>query len=559
MKNNNLSCCYTSVNCLLPNVLRRTCAVIVSLFLFACDSDKPDVDVPVAVDTHLLDQGWSKQKAAQYHHMSFGSQLIPVDWALALKTEDGNAFFSNDNLSRLGFIEELKSSLNPYGLPVGFTVEQSEPQSWLGLGCAACHTGEIDYQGQKIRIEGGQAMVNFTLFEQELTQALETTLKNEKRWQDFLAQLQADDGAAEKIKQQLTERVNYLQQRLAMNQTDVDYGYGRLDAFGQIFNTVGVELLGLQDNRLSPDAPVSYPVLWSASHLDLVQWNGSAPNTDPGPLMQNITTAIAVYGRLDMNSKGLPVGYDSSVNFENLTTLQNWLYELKSPQWPEDLLGQLDTNKLKLGQAVYDNNCLSCHARAKRDDAKQKLKATLTPVKDVGTDPKMVENFLNAKVNSGSLKGKKVLWLAGDKIQSQERSINLVAHVAAGAALRHPLQTIKAAIKDYHSVYSATLDQNPDYYKARPLNGIWSSAPYLHNGSVLTLKELLSSPEHRRETFYVGDRTFDVERVGLISSKGSDRSLFDTRLPGNSRDGHLYGTELTETQKDALLEYLKSL
>ena len=104
-------------------------------------------------------------------------------------------------------------------------------------------------------------------------------------------------------------------------------------------------------------------------------------------------------------------------------------------------------------------------------------------------------------------------------------------------------------------------------YKARSLNGIWATAPYLHNGSVPTLYDLLlpkkrdSDPkdgEYRPDQFQVGSREFDPERVGLKSS-GYTGFTFDTRHAGNSNAGHTYGTGLDKEERLDLLEYLKSL
>jgi hypothetical protein len=114
-------------------------------------------------------------------------------------------------------------------------------------------------------------------------------------------------------------------------------------------------------------------------------------------------------------------------------------------------------------------------------------------------------------------------------------------------------------VASYHSVIKAALDSHPDYYKARPLSGIWSSAPYLHNGSVPTLAELLKPAADRIAHFHVGSREFDPENVGLAAAADEHSSAFDTTLPGNSNAGHAYGTTLSDTEKRDLLEYLKSL
>jgi hypothetical protein len=121
------------------------------------------------------------------------------------------------------------------------------------------------------------------------------------------------------------------------------------------------------------------------------------------------------------------------------------------------------------------------------------------------------------------------------------------------------MQSIRDAVVGYHAVIKAAIDAHPDYYKARPLSGVWASAPYLHNGSVPSLAELLTPPGERVASFYVGSRELDPVTVGLDTSAGKRSSLFDTRLPGNSNAGHDFGTTLSAQDKRDLLEYLKSL
>ena len=154
------------------------------------------------------------------------------------------------------------------------------------------------------------------------------TVADDVKFDRFVQALQGAGNRDDSLKTNLIERIQYLEQRRRMNRVDVPYGYGRLDAFGQIFNAVAAEFLQQPGNRRAPDAPVSYPVLWSAPHLDVVQWNGSAPNAGPGPLLQNVTTALAVYGSLDMTGHSDIGGYPSSVDFNNLGHIQEWVYKL---------------------------------------------------------------------------------------------------------------------------------------------------------------------------------------------------------------------------------------
>ncbi|MFN0053991.1 MAG: di-heme-cytochrome C peroxidase [Planctomycetales bacterium] len=94
-------------------------------------------------------------------------------------------------------------------------------------------------------------------------------------------------------------------------------------------------------------------------------------------------------------------------------------------------------------------------------------------------------------------------------------------------------------------------------YKGRPLNGIWATAPFLHNGSVPNLDELLKPAGKRLKTFRLGSREFDPDRVGFRLDQGD--FLFDTALKGNSNAGHDYGREFTDTERRQLIEYMKSL
>ena len=103
-------------------------------------------------------------------------------------------------------------------------------------------------------------------------------------------------------------------------------------------------------------------------------------------------------------------------------------------------------------------------------------------------------------------------------------------------------------------------------YKAGPLNGIWATAPYLHNGSVPTLHELLLPPSQRKGVFWVGGMQFDPSDVGFKSGPGDGPFEFRVRdasgkiIPGNDNAGHDYGTaSMTEQERRALIEYLKSL
>jgi len=97
---------------------------------------------------------------------------------------------------------------------------------------------------------------------------------------------------------------------------------------------------------------------------------------------------------------------------------------------------------------------------------------------------------------------------------------------------------------------------------AVPLDGLWLRAPYLHNGSVPSLWDLLEIPEKRPQLFYRGYDVYDPQKVGFIAA-GSEAeragSRHETSIAGNGNGGHLYGTALSPAEKEALIEYLKTL
>ena len=96
-------------------------------------------------------------------------------------------------------------------------------------------------------------------------------------------------------------------------------------------------------------------------------------------------------------------------------------------------------------------------------------------------------------------------------------------------------------------------------YKGRSLTGVWATAPYLHNGSVPSLYQLLMPPDQRVKKFYVGTRKFDPVEVGFeYRTETAVSFLFNAELPSNSNSGHVYGTELKEEDKRALIEFMKT-
>jgi hypothetical protein len=126
-------------------------------------------------------------------------------------------------------------------------------------------------------------------------------------------------------------------------------------------------------------------------------------------------------------------------------------------------------------------------------------------------------------------------------------------------------QVLHVALQSVANKFTSTNDINlqtmPLGYRARPLNGVWATAPYLHNGSVPNLTELLKPPEDRVEVFSVGSREYDPLNVGFVSVPGPGTTELDTTLAdvGNSNQGHPFANGLDGQERAALREYLKTL
>ena len=142
-----------------------------------------------------------------------------------------------------------------------------------------------------------------------------------------------------------------------------------------------------------------------------------------------------------------------------------------------------------------------------------------------------------------------------DKVFVDLRSRGGLAKAAAGRL--NGVVTPKAAKAEEQANVSFRDATAKVGYKARPLNGIWATAPYLHNGSVPSLAELLKSSTNRVKSFHVGSQEYDPVMVGFKDD--ASQPVFDTTADGNSNTGHDYGGKLSDDERKDLLEYLKSL
>jgi mono/diheme cytochrome c family protein len=199
-----------------------------------------------------------------------------------------------------------------------------------------------------------------------------------------------------------------------------------------------------------------------------------------------------------------------SLDLDSMKRVEDWIWTLPAPQFPRD---RIDTKRAAAGAQIYKTACSGCH------EPGEDRTGQVVALQDIGTDPERLNSFTPALVEKMNTLGTGRPW-------------------------------------------KFTHFRKTEGYAAMPLDGVWLRAPYLHNGSVPTLRHLLETPEHRPQVFWRGYDVYDYSNAGFLwSGPEAERAGFryDTSVPGNSRAGHLYGTDLAPGHKENLLEFLKTL
>lgn len=565
----------------------RHVVAVVGIFLCTCRHAPPQQGTAITEGMRVqdaygevieLDQGWTDDTQEAFYNTPQGSEILPYPWIVALEQKDSQKpFLDPANIERFRYLPRKPTPSNPDGLPVGWTRgTDAAGKQWFGLTCAACHTAQFDYtnpstqQKLGIRIDGGPTLADFNLMNYELVAALRATLSDAEKFDRFAKTLLKENDSPNTrsaLRGELQTQTGALNTRNEINKAHVDYGFARIDAIGFIFNQTMSTLPGIPENAKPSDAPASYPFLWGTDQSDVVQWTGFAANmSGAGVLVRNGGEVIGVYGKVQLTQD---TSYDSSIQFENLGMLENWVRELNSPPWPEGVLPPVDQAKALQGQKLFADACAQCHQVIPREAAiKTAYIANITPIEELGTDPTELSNMNTRQYVAGIYEGKKSGSLAGTKIGNPTTGLNPLVNAVTGSLLRHKVEAVKAYLDEY-ATRTASAPASAPGYKGRPLNGIWATAPYLHNGSVANLYELLLPAAQRRKTFTLGSREFDPVRVGYAldqpqQAEGYTPFTLDVSIKGNWNTGHEYlstkdGVPFTDEQRWQLVEYMKTL
>jgi cytochrome c5 len=507
----------------------------------------------------------------------------------------------------------------------------------VGTNCALCHSGAIDYNGKTYKIDGSPSMINVRAFFQDMAKSTASILASEEQMVLFLKRLNVADPERQakelhtffytrlaedtygvvnagslsakitlakakylhdtrrffkgqkaiadtlekllRVTYGLSESDNIGDLKLRMKYLgnmmvgtdpkvgETTSGFNRTDAFGRIGNLV---LRG--EDPIGYTGPVSLPWIWGLKYMAMIHYNGNTNSV----ILRNVGQSMGL-GAVVTSAKG-----DSTVNVHNLDRLEHLVHKIQVPDWNTVFAGvtelQVNQELAARGKQVYEKSCQGCHESNHFVGPTGKLREYhIIPLEKLGTDKNAAQNAVKAV---GKVAFENSIFYGVSDLKKRYYEVNNVSD-AEKAEMEFSSIRGNEFFRDTLNGFNRQVEFKNNYgdieqgagYKARHLSGVWSTAPFLHNGSVPNLWELLQMPEKRPKIFEVRSREFDPKFIGFkykrqtyvsggyVPCKKGEEICFDTTLKdaGNSNSGHRYGTSLADDDKWALIEYLKVL
>jgi len=403
-------------------------------------------------------------------------------------------------------------------LPVGMSQRRYLGFDVVWLNCAFCHAGTVRESPQREPVVYAAMPANTFDFRAFMRFLFATGEDRRFTPQDILRQIKiirqreglGDLPLIDRLVLRfygvyyMRERILTLRDRLKFIAEQPEWGPGRVDTFNPLkayFNFPPEKLA--KEERIGT---TDFPSIWNQGQREVLKmnlhWDGNNVSLEERNRSAAMGTGITP-----------PTG-----DRKNLKRVADWLRKLDAPAYPF----KIDKDVAALGAPVYRKYCAECHG-ADGKDFRGEYVGKVVPVDEIGTDRHRLDSYtVDVAVNQ-----------------------NLIFAGYGDERFSHFRKTFG--------------------YANSPLDGIWLRAPYLHNGSVPTLRDLLEPGAQRPKTFYRGYDVYDQKKVGFVSdvAEEKDRKYFhyNTEEPGNSNQGHegkRYGTELSGAEKDALVEYLKT-
>ncbi len=392
-----------------------------------------------------------------------------------------------------------------HDMPIGVSRRWRLGVEQVGLNCAACHTGTVR------ETASSQPMIVLGMPAHDL---------DLERFFEFELSCSLDDRltAANVIQKakEMGEHVSLMQKVLL---------------YTALIQRLKLETLELQ-NRIGPLFSGTLPA-WGRGRVDTfnpykaIQFHWDLTHLPPGeligasdfPSLWNQKPREGMHLHWDGDntsvdernlSASLGAGVTPvTVDHANLQRIHDFIWTLPPPKYPF----AIDSARSARGKAIFDRECAGCHSFGGNKTG------TVENLASVNTDPYRLNSYTYI--------------------------------FAVNQAALYP-----------ESQYRFTHFSKTNGYANQPLDAVWARAPYLHNGSVPTLLDLLQDPANRPKEFVRGYDVYNQQKVGFVYDTPEARSagsLYDTSLPGNGNGGHLWGTKLADDQKQDLIEYMKTL
>ncbi|MCI0537310.1 MAG: cytochrome c [Verrucomicrobiales bacterium] len=494
---------------------------------------------------------WSRQDLDFFLHGSMSTEFAPESVLRAFMRTYPDLFPTQD-LSHFGLIPDPA-----FGWPIGFSRKQVPHLAGLtavGVNCAGCHVTEIHHgTGQlPIRVLGVTSHFDAeAFFGAVLVSTFRTSdPENMKR---FLGQYLVESEGSGGDQAQWLFASAWLQQEQKIKAALADDPFGAKDVAPGVLHQIRAEDVRLNRELLAkgtdlgarartmvklfhnmraalhvpdqppdkappasgpgrndafgllsavlfgapqPYAPVKYGLVWNLENRPWVHWDGNTRS----PIGRNLLASLGLGAPL--------IGKLGQLDFALVKRQTDLSERIRAPRYPFEI----DTAAARRGAAHYQLHCASCHEGPENE-------SRLYAAAAVGTDARRAESFTQVQA---------------DRFNGFLRDLESPG---------------------YQPSQEPGLRSTQKYFAAS-MAGVWARSPYLHNGSVRTMQELLTPSSARAKSFQRGSRAYDTAQMGY-TDEGAYR--FDTTTPGNSNAGHDYGTELSGPQRRELIQYLKTL
>jgi mono/diheme cytochrome c family protein len=456
-------------------------------------------------------------------HFKYGSigaepySGIPYRIWQALPKLFPDEFKGRNDYSAFGFLYENGTNGAQRDVPVGIARRVYRGVEVVWFNCATCHTGTVNAPAA-----GGQPSGR------HIVPGMPSNNLDLHRFVAFLLEAGAD------------ERLSPDRLIPAMNETGPRLGLIEKALYRHYIIPMLREGLVLRRSRLVPllaqqpswgpgrvDTFNPYKLIQAKMPLRSLEPNEIVGSADfPSIFMQGPREGMNLHW--DGNNKSLAERNLSaamgagvtpdSVDHEAIGRVAKWLLDLRPPPSPH----QPEAAAVARGRDIYMRACAACHGYQSEQGYvfRGETLGQVEPNAKLGVDPHRLDSYTE-----------------------RFRAVQLSEFFKG-------------------TDYQFKEFKKTDGYANAPLDGLWLRAPYLHNGAVPTLADLLEPPEKRPQTFVRGIDTVDAARGGFVAPPCGSAPLpdgafcFDTRAPGNGNGGHLYGTDLGANEKSDLLAYL---